>query len=161
MKVLLIEDDEFKAKRIALAMSDIWPDCDLHTERSVNSGLSALAANPPKLLLLDMSLTTFNIGPQESGGRPQNFGGIEVLEQMERLNIRVPVLVITQFESFRRGDREVRLGVLREELKERYPGVFAGLIYYNSAEGRWERDLRRILARSARGKRRDKGTNSR
>lgn len=161
MHVLVIEDDEFKARRISLVVRDIAKDCILQVEKSVNAGLSALMTKRPDLLLLDMSLTTFNVGPQESGGRPQNFGGIEVLEQMERLDVQVPVIIITQFESFRRGDREIGLADLRVELNERYAGFFKGLIFYNSAEGRWERDLSRIMARDKKGSRRGKDLGSR
>lgn len=145
MQVLLIEDDDFKARRITQALITIYPTADLRTERSVNAGLIALAKEHPQLLLLDMSLSTFSIGPTEGGGRPQNFGGLDVMEQMDRLGLVTPVIVITQFNSFKRDDKEISLEKLEDELKQRYPVYFKALIFYNSRESRWERQLRKIL----------------
>ena len=88
-----------------------------------------------------MSLTTFDVGPNEPGGRPQNFGGMEVLRQMDRLNVIVPTIVITQHEHFVSGNEEVNLLSLNKELVEEHEKVFEGLVYYNSAKGGWEKKL--------------------
>lgn len=145
MKILIIEDDEFKQKRLAQAVRQICPDVELLMERSVNSGLKGIVEQRPDLILLDMSLTTFDVGPGEAGGRPQNFGGLEVLRQMDRLEIIIPVIVITQHEKFATGYHEVHLSAVHNELKENYESVFNGLIYYNSAAGSWEKDLRTLV----------------
>jgi hypothetical protein len=92
-----------------------------------------------------MSLTTFDVGPTESGGRPQNFGGLEILRQMDRLGICVPVIVITQHERFARGSQEILLSTIRSELEEQHDQVFKGLVYYNSATGGWEKQLRGLM----------------
>jgi CheY-like chemotaxis protein len=142
MKILIVEDDEFKQRRIAQVVRDCLPDSELCLERSVNSGLNGILGQRPDLILLDMSLTTFDVGPGEPGGRPQNFGGMEILRQMDRLGIIVPVIVITQHERFAKGSQEVHLSAVHSELKEEHGQVFKGLIYYNSAAGNWEKVLR-------------------
>jgi CheY-like chemotaxis protein len=142
VKVLIIEDDEFKQRRIAQVVGGIRPDATVILERSVNAGLNGIKNEQPDLILLDMSLTTFDVGPGEPGGRPQNFGGMEILRQMERLELTIPVVVITQHERFAKGKQEVHLTALHRELAERHGQVFKGLIYYNSAKGGWERPLR-------------------
>jgi CheY-like chemotaxis protein len=147
MRVLIIEDDEFKQRRIEQVVKDFDPSADLHSARSVNSGLQAILATSPELILLDMSLTTFDVGPNELGGRPQNFGGMEVLRQMDRLDVVTPVVVITQHEKFASAGREVHLAALRKELVDEHEKVFSGLVYYNSAAGRWEKQLRSIMMR--------------
>lgn len=68
MKVLIVEDDEFKGRRIEQVLRDYQPDVDLRLERSVNSGLKGIVEHSPELVLLDMSLTTFDVGPSEAGG---------------------------------------------------------------------------------------------
>ena len=145
MTVLIIEDDEFKQRRIAQVVRDFRPQTRIVLEKSVNAGLSGLSRERPDLILLDMSLTTFDVGPGEPGGRPQNFGGMEILRQMERLEILIPVVVITQHERFAKGSQEVLLSALHRELKERHGSVFKALIYYNSAAGGWEKMLRAQL----------------
>lgn len=145
MKILMIEDEEVKARRIESVVRKLLPSCDIKVARSVNSGLAALVELRPDLLLLDMSLTTFSVGPREAGGRPQNFGGIEVLDQMERLELEVPTIIITQFETFRRGSTEISIKTIRIELEQQYKAVFRSLISYNSADARWEKELSRSL----------------
>jgi DNA-binding NarL/FixJ family response regulator len=145
MNVLIIEDDEFKQRRITQAVLLSHPDAIVSVGRSVNSGLACILETHPDVVLLDMSLTTFDIGPGEPGGRPQNFGGMEILRQMDRLQIVVPVIVITQHERFATGSREVHLSALHRELTEQHSTVFKGLIYYNSARGDWQRLLRQLL----------------
>ena len=139
--ILIIEDDEFKGKRIAQAIKDIFPEATILLERAVNSGLKTIVERRPALILLDMSLTTFDIGPDEPGGRPQNFGGMEVLRQMDRLNVVIPTIVITQHERFVSAGEEVNLLSLNRELVEEHAKVFKGLVYYNTARGGWREDL--------------------
>ena len=145
IKVLIVEDDEFKQRRLAQVVRDYQPAAELLLERSVNAGLKTIEDSCPNLILLDMSLTTFDVGPTESGGRPQNFGGLEILRQMDRSGISVPVIVITQYERFARGSQEILLSTIRSELEEQHDQVFKGLVYYNSATGRWERELRGLI----------------
>ena len=145
LKILIVEDDEFKQRRIAQVVRDFSPEVDLLLERSVNSGLDAIVNLRPDIILLDMSLTTFDVGPRESGGRPQNFGGLEILRQMDRLGVSIPVIVITQYERFARGSQEVSLGTVRAELEMQHDRVFKGLVYYNSAIGGWGKILRNLM----------------
>ena len=143
--VLVIEDDEFKGKRLEQALRKMLPASTLILEKAVNSGLRTIVERRPDLILLDMSLTTFDVGPDEHGGRPQNFGGMEVLRQMDRLSIVIPTIVITQHERFVSGGEQVNLSTLNRELVEEHNKVFRGLIYYNSAREEWERKLASLV----------------
>lgn len=145
MKILIIEDDEFKQRKLEDATRDIVDDADIELSKSVNSGLSKLVEGSFDLVLLDMSLTTFEVGPNEIGGRPQNFGGIEVLRNMDRLELRTPVIVITQHERFKVGGEEKLLNDLYTELKEDHDDNFLDLVYYNSANDEWRRRLKHVI----------------
>jgi CheY-like chemotaxis protein len=146
--ILIVEDDEFKQRRIEQVARDTIPEANIVLERAVNSALSRIEKDRPDIILLDMSLTTFAVGPGEPGGRPQNFGGIEILRQMQRKGLVVPVIVITQHERFAKGSQEVHLSTVRRELTEQHSSVFRGLIYYNSAVGDWEKLLRSQLRKT-------------
>lgn len=145
MKILLIEDDEFKARRIERAVRRHFPDVVVDVEKSATDGLRALATARPHVLLLDMSLTTFSVGPSEAGGRPQNFGGEEILAQLDRFGWDVPVIVITQYERFRRGERTLTLDDLRREWTTAYASIVCGVVYYRTGAAKWERELADIL----------------
>lgn len=146
MRLLVIEDDAFKSKRICKFLTARLMIDQVEVERSVTTGLTRLITAPlPDAVLLDMSLSTFDVGPRETGGRPQNFGGIAVLDHMLRRNIEIPVAVITQFETFPKDGGEVGLENIREELSAKFPRIFKGLIYYNSRETEWEKAVDHFL----------------
>ena len=162
MRILIIEDDEFKQKRLEQVVREFQPDAEVLVERSVNSGLKGIFGCNPDLILLDMSLTTFDVGPSEAGGRPQNFGGIEILRQMDRRDIKKPVIVITQHEKFATANQEIHLSTVYKELRLLYGDVFCGLIYYNSATGNWEKNLKLLITEATkRGQAKDAPKNSR
>lgn len=145
--VLIVEDDSFKSKRILLFLKRSYPSLAVAIERSVTSGLSALVSYPPDLLLLDMSLSTYDVGPNDAGGRPQNFGGMTVLEHMARRRISTPVVVITQFPGFKKDDgAAVSLETLHSELNQRFPDNFRSLLFYSAGDRSWERELGRCIS---------------
>jgi hypothetical protein len=144
--IVLIEDDAFKAKRICAFVRTHSDEYEIAVEKSVSTGLLRLFSSPkPDALLIDMSLSTFDVGPREPGGRPQNFGGMTILEHMYRKQCVVPALVITQFETFPRDGKNLNLADLSKELFARFPDIFKGMIYYSSRETKWEQDLHRLL----------------
>lgn len=98
--ILIVEDEAPKSKHIEDLVMSLAPTARLSTARSVNSALDCLADEQVDLLLLDMSLPTFDVGERESGGRPQAFGGTEVLRHMTMAEIACPTVVITGYEGF-------------------------------------------------------------
>lgn len=141
-RVLLVEDDAFKAKRISDFVRSRYKDATMCVERSVSSGLSSIVDSKPTIMLLDMSLSTYDVGPHEAGGRPQNFGGLTVFEHMVRRKISIPTIVITQFPGFKRDDgAEVSLDALRSELHLKFPNTFKALLWYSSGDRKWEAEL--------------------
>jgi len=92
-----------------------------------------------------MSLPTFDIGPGEPGGRPQGFGGIEVLRYIDRFGLLVPVIVVTAYEAFAREGRQIDLDSLKSQLKTAHPRTFRGVVFYNSLLGAWSEELARAI----------------
>src|SRR5688572_24536067 len=98
MKILVVEDDENKRVEISQFLQQAYPDVAVELARSVQSGLRYIKNHSPTLILLDMSLPNYDTGPDEPGGTPHIFGGRELLRQLDRFDINVPAIVITQFE---------------------------------------------------------------
>ncbi|WP_075306391.1 hypothetical protein [Hyalangium minutum] len=141
MNVLIIEDDQFKFKQLSSFVKEAFPLCTILSARSVHSGKIEIRARSFDIVLLDMSLPSYDIGGEEPGGRPQAFGGRELLGYMDFLELATPVIVVTQFERFDTGDDEIEIETLGETLKESYPGNFRGIIYYNAASEQWKHML--------------------
>lgn len=149
MNILLIEDDDFKAGKIRRAAEAHETVTSFSIARSVTSGIAAITDVPPDLLLLDMSLTTYDLGPNEGGGRPRNFGGIEIFEELARLELGTPVIVITQFETFIKEGRTINIQEIRKTLKADFPNNFRNIIYFD-VEGRWATRLESLLDKQGR-----------
>jgi len=146
LKVLLVEDEAPKQKKLKDFILRVLPHAQIVTAKSVRSAIDSLRKEPPNLILLDMSLPTFDIGEEESGGRPQGFGGIEVMRYLDRAGIRAPVVVVTAFEAFSEKNKTLDLDALSAQLRHDHPINFRELVYYNTVLGNWVFDLEEALA---------------
>jgi CheY-like chemotaxis protein len=146
MKILLVEDEEPKRKNTLIALRRAVPDPEVVEAKSVTSALRELRKQTFDLILLDMSLPTFDVGPGEGGGRPQGFGGIELLRSMDRYKLSVPTVVITAYEQFTSGGTQISLDTLTQTLANSHPAIFKGLVFYNSVVASWAEDLKRKIS---------------
>ncbi len=144
--VLLVEDDDVKRNRVSRVLADTVPMCDLHVERSLQSGVRRVRSDQFTLIILDMTLPNYDHGPSEPGGKPQIFGGREFLRQMDRFGIFTPVIVVTQFAAFGRGSGLIDLETLDRELQQEHGKVYRGAVYYNAAMQSWMTELSQLLA---------------
>ncbi len=106
--------------------------------QSVSSSLDFIDENVPDLIILDMSLPTYEISDTESGGRPQGFGGLEILRHIKMSGLKCPTLVLTGYEAFMREDGLVELSQLSEELQRDFGSFLKDVLYYNSAYSEWK-----------------------
>jgi CheY-like chemotaxis protein len=144
--ILLVEDEAPKRGHIERLLRELLPTAQISIARSVNAALDILEAEKIDFLLLDMSLPTFDIGDRESGGRPQGFGGIEVLRHMTMAEILCPTLIITGYEGFKReSGATVDLAQLRTELVDEFSQILMGVLHYNSTYDEWKHTLREAL----------------
>lgn len=147
MHILLVEDEAPKRTHIEQFLKSLGSGITFTIAQSVNSALDALEDRLPDLLLLDMSLPTFDVGERESGGRPQGEGGIEILRYMSLAEINCPTIVITGYEAFQReAGKPVDLSQLRDELNEEFPQCLKGVLHYNSTYDEWKTELRKAMA---------------
>jgi len=148
-KVLIVEDDEFKRENISECIAERIPGVTLVFARSIVSSLRSIEGDDDiDLVILDMSLPTYDVGPNERGGRPQGFGGLTVMQHIDALDRRLPVLVVTQFLSFEQGDEVVEVGDLQKTLSDDYPDLFIGLIQYSGGSNNWKDNLVNRLQRA-------------
>ncbi len=145
MKVYIVDDEEGKAQNIHEFMHRVVPECQIEIYRSFQKGLRALITSPPDLLLLDMTMPTYEVGPRESGGRDRRYAGREIVRQLKRKKLSVPVIVITQYEQFEEGGKDVDLDTIRNELLEKFPDNFVDAIYYNASDSQWMLTLERLV----------------
>ncbi|MBD9573695.1 response regulator [Pseudomonas sp. PDM23] len=148
MRLLLVEDEGPKAEKIVSCLLRGLDEPDIHVAKSVRSALKRLDQIPYDLVVLDMSLPTFDVSEDEHGGRPQGFGGVEVMRDMINYEVRTPVIVVTAYEHFiADGDEELAHGKestikeLRDELCLEFSEIFIELIKYDTFTDEWQAQL--------------------
>jgi CheY-like chemotaxis protein len=144
-RLLLIEDDENKVKQLVECLMELSNDFDIHRAASVRSATSKLNSDNYDIVLLDMSMPTFDVGTDDDSGRPQIYGGRVVLKQMQRRSIQTPVILVTQFDRFGIEEGSKTLRELSDELAKSHPEVFRGSVYYNATLDSWKTELRALL----------------
>jgi DNA-binding NarL/FixJ family response regulator len=146
MRILIVEDDENKRSQLESFLAEKRPLAKITTTQSLQSGLRATIAGEYELIILDMTMPTFDIGLNEDGGRPQALAGRELIRQMERRDISTPIVVITQFDRFGEGAETLTLKELDSQLQESHPGNYLGAIYYNVAYEDWKDRLEDLMS---------------
>lgn len=111
----------------------------------MRSALAAFEDGGFDLVILDMSLPTFDVGGNESGGRPQGFGGTDLMRELDLSDLTVPVIVLTGYEAFTKSGGEMGLTAMSQELDEEFPDFFRGILHFNSAYGDWQIRLAALL----------------
>lgn len=145
MRLLIVEDDDNKQSQISSFLQSQYPDIALQVARSLKSGLKQVQAFSPDLVLLDMTLPTYDVGPDEPGGSTHAVGGREFLRELKRYRLEIPVIVVTQYSVFDAGTELATLQELDEEFTRTYPGVYRGSIYYHAAIESWKENLKTVI----------------
>lgn len=141
MDILLVEDEPPKRENVKGVLDTLGLLHCVQEAASVGSAIKYLRTGKFDLVILDMSLPTFDIVAGESGGRPQGFGGVEVLRYMDRFKAYVPTIVVTAYPAFSQGDKEIDLSSLSETLKKDHPHTFKNLVFYNSMFSTWKEEF--------------------
>ena len=154
-RVLIIEDDENKRSQLLRFVSTWlgergWDEADITTARSFRSGLVAVLKEEAEVILLDMTMPTYDVGADENGGRPQAYAGREILRQMDRRDIRAKVVVVTQFDRFGEGANALTLHQLDDQLRATHPDTYRGAVYYDIVKDRWRAHLSNLLTAALR-----------
>lgn len=147
MKILIVEDDDYKAKQLTDFLSDNYQlsnEC-ITVRRAFQSGMDAIAKNIYDIILLDMSIPSFDNGLRQSAGRYRYYGGREILNEMKRKDISTPCLVVTQFSVFGQGENQMDDVQLDKILREEYNKIYKGMIHYSPSMLDWKASITKII----------------
>ncbi|MEZ8473751.1 response regulator [Vibrio cyclitrophicus] len=149
MDILIIEDDDYKVELLEDFLSEEYSTINISNAFSVKGAKKAIEAFNGQFVLLDMTLPTYDISKESSGGRPQGFGGIEVLRFMEMIENDTPVIIVTQFQSFEIKDKNKEttrdISYLKELLEEEDFLNFKGIVQFSSSNEKWKVELKGYL----------------
>lgn len=141
-KIILIEDDKKKIDDIKDFLYKTYKYQNLVVKESYQSGLRELIFNKYDLLLLDMSIPTWDKISSDPSGNYQKFGGYLILKEITRKKKPVKTILISMFDDFGESDRSVTLSQLAEGLKKEFSEIFMGSIFYSSRQTKWKDELK-------------------
>ena len=145
MRILLVEDDEDKRDQLRTFLSNEHSNIVIEA-KSYQSGLKKIISEEYNLIVLDMTMPTFDVTPIEGGGRPQPFGGRELLQQMTRRGIKTQTIIVTQFDHFGQGDEVMTIEELDTKLQSAFPYNYIGIIPYSITYSGWKDNFNRKLS---------------
>lgn len=142
-KILIIEDEQMKLDYLKDFLNDEFPEIAFEEKRSYNSALREIIENHCNydLVLLDMSMTTYDVSVEESGGIPEPLAGENILDVMYLNDISTKVVVVTMYESFARK----KLKEFDLELKENYPDNYLGYVFFSHKTNDWKLELKKYI----------------
>jgi DNA-binding response OmpR family regulator len=144
MTILVVEDDDEKAKDLHKFLAENYEVDSIVTAKSFQSGLREGLTGRFNLILLDMTMKNFDRTLEDEGGRPHHFAGREIMRQLQRENVVTPIIVVTYFDRFGEEAEEVTLSELKAELRRRFSS-YIDTVHYRSNVDDWKIQLREYI----------------
>lgn len=148
MKILLVEDDKGKARQLVEVLHQQFPTVPIVERRSFQSGLAEALTTRPDIILLDMSIPSYDSDSEraEAGEDFRPYGGREILREVARKRIKSKVIIVTQYAVFTQGVDVMTLDELKEHLASSFAGNYVTTVYYQAAQSNWKNELITALA---------------
>lgn len=144
LSVLLIEDSDHKRVRVKELLMEVAEGVEVTEAQSFNSGSRALDQGEYDVVIMDMSLPTFDRSKVEFGGRFRTLGGRELARKIVRRSKNSRIIFFTQYDAFS-GANAHTLESLGALLKLECGENFRALIHYDSSASAWREQLAAAL----------------
>jgi DNA-binding NarL/FixJ family response regulator len=143
-RILIIEDDRYKLDKIRSFIEADFVGIEIDIRTSFHSGFEEVVDNYHlyDLILLDMSMQTYDISSDEAGGDPAPLAGKSILTQMYLREIPTKVIVVTMYERFQDG---TLIKDLHTMLLEDFPENYKGYVYFSHLDNKWMNDIKNFI----------------
>jgi len=146
MKLLLVEDDDFKFDRIEGVIKQAILRPNITRKDNVSNTVLYLQNNKPSRIILDMSLPTHAVLLGQGSPQPMPMGGIEILFEIRRLSYQsVPILILTQYPDFEIEGESVLIEDASTKIKNVLSLPFVSAVYYEDQTSDWENKVVHFL----------------
>ncbi|GAB2918231.1 response regulator transcription factor [Rheinheimera gaetbuli] len=145
MNLLLVEDGPYKSDRVQEFILSTFSNFTVSVVRSYSSGVKALVSLNYDLIILDMSLPTFDTINGQGGGDKRMYGGLDIARQIHRRKIDSKFLFLTQHRSFSENPKLEKLADIDHVARDIYGEQYLGYIFYEHAGFDWKDKLKEIL----------------
>lgn len=148
-KVLIVEDDDFKADAVKEHLSKNYLFSSLNVAKSVQHAIATIDLGDFNLVILDMSLPSHNL--VRGGGSPVSFlsGGVEVLSEIIDSGRDEKIIILTQFEEIEFNGILMSHEKFTEAVMQEQNYNIFGVIYFQRNTEVWKVRLDDILSGEA------------
>lgn len=140
LKILVADDNQEKTKYVMEALISVADPSDIDISISYNGTTKLLKKNNYDLLILDMTMPNFD-PVDNSSPTLKPLAGKDVLAKLHYRKIKIPVIILTQFDVFGRLSDVIGLEDLKEDLKSSFPNNFKGCVFYDPQSSTWSNEL--------------------
>jgi CheY-like chemotaxis protein len=142
----IVEDNIFKATSISDFLNGEFGETFCTSVYgSFQSALRAVEVSVPDLIVLDMTLPTFDRKPNSREGRIRPIGGYDLMHKMKHRSLMAAVIVVTQLEQFGEGEEEVSFSEITTRCEREFPDIFLGSVYYDQGGLNWQGELASLV----------------
>lgn len=145
MKIVIIEDNEHKRKKIKDFIFKIDESINIDEAYSYTTGLKKCINNSYDLLILDMTMPTYEKSSNETGGNFRTYGGKEIVRQLKRKKKDLPFVILSQYSKFSDNTMTLSLDEISNQLKKVSPDYFIETILYDTSSSTWKAMLEEII----------------
>ena len=145
MKILLVEDIEYKRDKVIGLLESISADVSVDVAKSYVSAVNSATSTTYDLIILDMSLPTYDKGPNENGGRFRVYGGKDIIRKLMRGKEHPVVVVLTQHTTFGEIGEQKNTDTLSQEVNALMGSKFIGILKYDSTKPQWKDEIKKVV----------------
>ncbi|MEO3864548.1 hypothetical protein [Rheinheimera fenheensis] len=151
--IYIIEDNILKSEQIIDFLNAKFnlDEKEVSVFMSFQSGLKAIESKLPRMVILDMTLPTFDRKPNAREGRLRPLGGYDLMRKMALKGLKCQVIVVTQLESFGDGEDEIGFDEITEKCSSEFPDLFVGSVYFDQGGVTWRGSLESMIIKTSGG----------
>lgn len=145
MKILIIEDDDYKLERIKTFAKKEFNSVVMTTSENLKVALEAIAEDSYDLIFVDMAIPSH---PTKAGqGTPVQFntGGLSVLMELAAMNRKDPCIIITQYPDIEISGEYIPLDQVKEKLPLLLECEVMACIFYDEDNDVWQDELTAVF----------------
>jgi CheY-like chemotaxis protein len=150
-RILVVDDQEAKFELLKKIARSSLPDTEFEYVRHLRAAIPLLESYPWDLVVLDMSFGV-NDAPSEASGFVE-LAGLQVLQHMDRADMKVPVIIYTAHTNFSNPPRGNIVGIeeLEKWIRRYFEDIFLGCIYSKDGEEKQAAKFARLIGRNTGG----------
>ncbi|WLG38763.1 hypothetical protein [Pseudomonas rhodesiae] len=145
MKLLIVEDDDYKLESIRTFVLASLGDVSIFTSVSLKDALESINHSTFDLIFVDMAIPSHP--PTTGQGTPVSFntGGLDIIMKLSAIGRTDPCVIITQYPDIEISGEYIPLNEVVDRLPELLECEVAACIFYDEGSDSWKSELKTVF----------------